>query len=335
MTKTKGNQLIKGQPIKVLTTASIATLMLGTGVASNYVNAQPINESDKVVTTPNNDETVPEGYDTIGQFTKNTKLETTGATFVNTDNNKNSSDKNKKGKTIHSPKDSLKGKIGAKYTNVATVDGKKVDLKITINDWDRYLAEKDKDGKEILTAMSFGRDAITFDQSGYNWVDMTWEYVDKDGKPVDIKGTFMSILDIDTSQYVEFDKDTTSRIKKLYADKDSWLDFEEKDGKIKISEKNDEIANDDDEFAQFTSLFEGNKVNFKWGRDFSIVEAERDGSDNRVPMTPQYNKFVPDKTYGANEHFVYSAKKPVKTESQTPVKTVTDEDEKKIGRAHV
>ena len=95
-----------------------------------------------------------------------------------------------------------KGKFGIIYTNVGTYEGKQLDLKITINNWDKYSKKN--------ASISYVLNTIGHLQGGFNWVDQTWQYVDHEtGKPAHISGSYMTFNDLDGLQYIQFSRETT------------------------------------------------------------------------------------------------------------------------------
>ena len=342
MTKTKGNQLIKGHPIKVLTTASIATLMLGTGVASNYANAQDIHKYDKNHTVPDANEKADAKYAVIANFNKDTKLVPFGVKYKDTNWNTNSTASDKEQKTYHfTDASKLPKDLGMKYTNVATHDGKKLDLKITVKGAKNFT-DSDK-----LKAISFGKNDIAFDFSALEYADLDFQYVWHDsGKNADISGQYMNILDLDNSQYVDFDKDTTSKIGKIYTDKTAEMDASENNGRLKIADLKNRAIKDNDKTGRFHSHARWNYICVSNGCDYKNV-AENEGysvdslreqlatipSSLDSKLTGDSSWAHPTKTgkdYGGNEHFLYSGKKPVATKTLKPSKKVTDSDEKNV-----
>ena len=100
---------------------------------------------------------------------------------------------------LTNPPESQKGKFGIIYTNVGTYEGKQLDLKITINNWDKYSKKN--------ASISYVLNTIGHLQGGFNWVDQTWQYVDHEtGKPAHISGSYMTFNDLDGLQYIQFSR---------------------------------------------------------------------------------------------------------------------------------
>lgn len=285
---------------------SLATLMISlpaltTSTSNAY--AQPIKELKNVnVEVPTASSEASSKYAVVAGFNeKKTEVKPFGMEWNSVENTY----------TISNPTDDKKGKIGILYTNVGNYEGKPLDLKITLMDWDQYL------NPDVQTFISYEQKEIGHSQSGYTWVDQVWEYVDHEtGKPVKISGSFMTFADLDAKQYVEFSKETTDKIDKMYVSEDTWVDATQSSkGELKIGDVSNKVSNNDDKFAMVTALFDGGRMHFKWGKDYT-------GFDKTKPILLDGNKPV------GGQYFAFSAKKPVKTELLKPAKRVSDADEK-------
>ncbi len=285
---------------------SLATLMISlTALTTSTSNAyaQPIKELKNVnVEVPTASSEASSKYAVVAGFNeKKTEVKPFGMEWNSVENTY----------TISNPTDDKKGKIGILYTNVGNYEGKPLDLKITLMDWDQYL------NPDVQTFISYEQKEIGHSQSGYTWVDQVWEYVDHEtGKPVKISGSFMTFADLDAKQYVEFSKETTDKIDKMYVSEDTWVDATQSSkGELKIGDVSNKVSNNDDKFAMVTALFDGGRMHFKWGKDYT-------GFDKTKPILLDGNKPV------GGQYFAFSAKKPVKTELLKPAKRVSDADEK-------
>ncbi|HEC2188624.1 TPA: isopeptide-forming domain-containing fimbrial protein [Staphylococcus delphini] len=285
---------------------SLATLMISlpalTTITSNAY-AQPIKELKNVnVEVPTASSEASSKYAVVAGFNeKKTEVKPFGMEWGNVEDTY----------TISNPTEDKKGKIGILYTNVGNYEGKPLDLKITLMDWDRYI------NPDIKTYITFEKSEIGHSQSGYNWIDQVWEYVDHEtGKPVKISGSFMTFADLDAKQYVEFSKETTDKIDKMYVSEDTWVDATQSPkGELKIGDVSSKTSNSDDKFAMVTALFDGGRMHFKWGKDYTgYPKDEANMRDGNKPLGAQF--------------FAFSAKKPVKTELLKPAKRVSDADEK-------
>ncbi len=283
---------------------SLATLMISLpAVTTSNAHAQPIKELKNVnVEVPTTSSEASSKYAVVAGFNeKKTEVKPFGMEWGNVEDTY----------TISNPTEDKKGKIGILYTNVGNYEGKPLDLKITLMDWDRYI------NPDIKTYITFEKSEIGHSQSGYNWIDQVWEYVDHEtGKPVKISGSFMTFADLDAKQYVEFSKETTDKIDKMYVSEDTWVDATQSPkGELKIGDVSSKTSNSDDKFAMVTALFDGGRMHFKWGKDYTgYPKDEANMRDGNKPLGAQF--------------FAFSAKKPVKTELLKPAKRVSDADEK-------
>lgn len=282
----------------------LATLMISLpAVTTSNALAQPIKELKNVnVEVPTASSEASSKYAVVAGFNeKKTEVKPFGMEWGNVEDTY----------TISNPTEDKKGKIGILYTNVGNYEGKPLDLKITLMDWDRYI------NPDIKTYITFEKSEIGHSQSGYNWIDQVWEYVDHEtGKPVKISGSFMTFADLDAKQYVEFSKETTDKIDKMYVSEDTWVDATQSPkGELKIGDVSSKTSNSDDKFAMVTALFDGGRMHFKWGKDYTgYPKDEANMRDGNKPLGAQF--------------FAFSAKKPVKTELLKPAKRVSDADEK-------
>ncbi|EUJ33138.1 hypothetical protein MFLO_04325 [Listeria floridensis FSL S10-1187] len=266
--------------------------------------AEPIKELPNVEVPSKNSEASSK-YSVIPVFNpEKTTASTFGEGWTKTEQNQG-------GKLVSysqvNPTTDKKGKIGLVYSNVATYEGRSLDLKITITDWKPYF-----NGDKVI---SYGREAISHTQTGYSDVQQEWQYIDSETKKnVDVKGSFMTFVDMDGMQSITFDKATTANIDKIYVSEDTWLDASTIDGGLKIAETANKTSVDSDLFAQFTALFDGGKMTFSWGKDY---EGAGYSKNNSSP-----------KGFAGNEYFAYSSTKPVRTEVLEPTKLVSDSNEK-------
>ena len=279
----------------------LSTFLISTAIASPFAYAQPIKELKNVeVEVPTSNSSASNKYAVIAGFSNKTEVKTFGDAKWETFKD----DDNQPVFNISNPSKDLKGKFGVIYTNIGNYKGKPLDLKITINDWNKY---NNPDKRANIT---YGKDSISHMQSGFNWVDQTWEYIDHETQqPAKVSGSYMTFSDLDALQYIQFDKETTKKIDKLYVSKDTWVDGQYKDGVLKIGEINNKESTSNDKFAMVTGLFSGGKMHFKWGKDNTGVDKNLDKKSG-------------------TEFFSFDDKKPVKTEILKPAKTVSDLNEK-------
>ena len=277
---------------------SIVLLILN---IKNISYAQPIKTFPKVE-VPNENSEASNKYAVIANFVKGkTEVKTFGD--VNWEHLKD--DDGKPIINISNPPISQKGKFGVIYTNVGTFEGKSLDLKITINNWNKFSKNK--------ASITFEEYSIGHLQGGYNWVDQNWQYVDHEtGNPANISGSYMTFNDLDAMQYVQFSKQTTKEIDKMYVSNDTWVDASmHNKGELRIGEIAGKEATRNDRYAMVTALFSGNSIQFKWGKIYEEKEAGNSWSWEK----------------GSN-YFGFSGEKPVKTEVLKPTKLIIQNDNK-------
>ncbi|MGJ8730942.1 isopeptide-forming domain-containing fimbrial protein [Listeria aquatica] len=282
----------------------VAGVVVLSGVFPYAALAEPIKNLPNVE-VPSKDSSASNKYSVIPVFNpEKTKATTFGEGWAKTDENGG-------GKLISytqtNPSDAKKGKIGVVYSNIATYEGRSLDLKITVTNWNPYFT-----GDKVI---SFGREAILHTQTGYSDVQQEWQYIDSETKkPVNVEGSFMTFVDLDGLQSITFDKATTGKIDKMYVSDDTWLDATTVNGGLKVADISNKGSVDSDPFAQFTALFSGGKMTFSWGKDYAGAGYSK-------------NQSAP-KGQAGNEYFAYSSTKPVRTEILEPTKLVSDLDEK-------
>ncbi|WP_167630380.1 isopeptide-forming domain-containing fimbrial protein [Listeria valentina] len=282
----------------------VAGVVVLSGVFPYAALAEPIKNLPNVE-VPSKDSSASNKYSVIPVFNpEKTKATTFGEGWAKTDENGG-------GKLISytqtNPSDAKKGKIGVVYSNIATYEGRSLDLKITVTNWNPYFT-----GDKVI---SFGREAILHTQTGYSDVQQEWQYIDSETKkPVNVEGSFMTFVDLDGLQSITFDKATTGKIDKMYVSDDTWLDATTVNGGLKVADISNKGSVDSDPFAQFTALFSGGKMTFSWGKDYAGAGYSK-------------NQSAP-KGQAGNEYFAYSSEKPVRTEVLEPTKLVSDANEK-------
>lgn len=213
--------------------------------------------------------------------------------------------------------ESVKGEW-VKYSNVGMVDGKLVDLKITINDWKEFYTGADSSGRNI----SFRKDEIAISTKGYEWVDLTWQFLDHDTqKPIKVSGYF-TFGDIDMGQSIEFSKNATNAIDAIIVEpsilsKGSNLNMVNSNGQIEIhdtvtaSEKasafdEDSVDNSRDVRQRFSMMYsDQSELRFRWGVNTSGVANQYNHSKER------YNGQTTN--YAGGEYMFYEVDKPVPT----------------------
>ncbi|MBO0481512.1 hypothetical protein [Candidatus Enterococcus courvalinii] len=229
-----------------------------------------------------------------------TSIRTFGKTFHDTTENSNGA---MNSKTVVNPVDSDKGKFGLIYDRIGMYKGQELSLKITVMDWSKYNTKNQ--------FISFGRYSISFLQTGYNWVDLKWEfyYTATNKLASDIDGSYMNVIDIDALQGMEFDQATTNNIQKIYVTNDCWIKYKETSGKLNVYESAKKASANSDKFAQFTVLFnKGYSFRFRWTKDYKSY------GTSTTTVYPSH--------YGANEFFGFNGKKLIPTEINKPEKYI-------------
>lgn len=298
--KTNNSKLYRKLMIGVATTASLATLAVNTGVS--LANAESIDKAPKAEEVTKTTQ-ISSKYSFIARWNAQTKVETFGSGWHKTTKNDMT---NLNAWTLLNPSDSQKGKVGVIYKNVGKYKGQNVNLKITVLDWDPYFTKN--------RMISYGIDSISHQQTGYNSVKQKWEYVDDNGKAIDMAGTYMTFTDIDALQSIQFDKTTSNNISKILYDKGSILQYFDHNDQIEIKAKDNVEHDNDDKNTMFTALFNGSSMTFSWKRDYKNAGYS--------------TEHEADKTMGGREHFSYMGKKLAPTEMIAPTKKVSDTDEK-------
>ena len=100
---------------------------------------------------------------------------------------------------IHASDYSMQGEIGMWYRNVGTWQGRSVDLKATLADYDFYTKD-DVPSQMILWGM---RDRIGFCVAGESYIDIRYDFSDSEtGEPLSLPA-YMTFDDVDWGQAIE------------------------------------------------------------------------------------------------------------------------------------
>ena len=241
--------------------------LLRAAIPESRASSSIVGSPKHVVTTANT--VIPEKYDFIMHFTKDTKVKPFGSNWKVHDKNWGG---NYSGYTVVKPKDELKGKIGVVYTNVAEYNNQKVDLKITVTGWSQYL------NKGKTTLITYGDKGISHSQSGFNYVNQRWEFINqKTGKPLAVEGFFVTFNDLDSNQYVQLNKSSVANTEKVYTPKNSTIRYEKKSDENKYS--NEDGINADptnDRYTMTVTFNKASQFNFKWGKDYNKAGYNKD-----------------------------------------------------------
>ena len=289
---------------------SATSVLLGLSILSSafvptVAEAKPIQEMD-IVEVPTEDSVASAKYAVIAGITEKTEVIPFGEeVWVETEKATNA------GTPVtqwRAPSDDLKGKIGVTYTHIGNYKGKDLDLKITVKDWKKAGFK----GKE---SFSFDHPVIGVNNHGYDYVDVTFEYIYSDtGKPAtDLTGTYMTVVDIDANQGMGFNEEQMKNIGKVYAPAESKVDVEKKaDGYTYFQDIDNADWRASSPEGQFTILADGHTLDFRWAKNW-------DGYNLDQELDWETSKY--------GQWFGYSAEKPVRTEVLDPAKLVTDSDE--------
>lgn len=286
---------------------SATSVLLGLSILSSafvptVAEAKPIHDHE-LTEIPSEESVAPAKYAVIAGFSDKTEFSQQGDDWI--------SKTNQNGHDYHTqvePADNKKGNLSVTYTNIGNFKGKDLDLKITVKDWKKAGFK----GGEFF---SFADNHIGFHQSGYDYVDLGFEYIySESGEPAtDLTGTYMTVVDIDALQGMGFDEKQMKNIGKVYAPAESEVDINKKDdGYTYFEDVKNQTLDTNNPKGHFTILADGHTLDFKWAKDWS-----------------EYNKDkVIDWEAGQYEqYFGYTAEKPVRTEVLDPAKLVTDSDE--------
>lgn len=269
-----------------------------------------LRKSSSIVGSPNHETTtsntvIPEKYDFIMHFSKETKVKPFGTTWKIHDENWGGA---YSGYTVVKPSDSLKGKIGVLYTNVAEYQGQKVDLKITVTGWSQYL------NKGKTTLITYGDKGISHSQSGFNYVNQRWEFINqKTGKPLSVEGFFVTFNDLDSNQSIQLDKQSVTNTEKVYAPKNSTIRYEGLSGERKYSNENGvNSSTTDDKYAMTITFNKASQFNFKWGKDYDKAGYNKD--------------WFFDPSWTGGDYLSYVDTKIARTEIPKPTKSIVVKD---------
>ena len=214
------------------------------------------------------------------------------------------------------PTDSQKGRIGVVYRNVGTYQGKGIDLRITINDWEQY--------GDCQGWIYYYKDWIGHGPQGYTYVDQTWQFMEAGTiTPVELSG-YITFNDIDFCQKISFDPKTSEVIDDIYVpDANNELSYAMEDNWKSIYDANGIEADDDSLYAMFTITFSNSSLRFRWGTDIERADTVAGVQGGSI------HKVYENDGIGV-AYFGFLAVKPMQSDTVCPVKVVTDKDEIKV-----
>ena len=197
------------------------------------------------------------------------------------------------------------GKFGIIYHNVGTYRGKTIDLKITITDYDP---------RNPSGGIQFSEGIISLDTQDMAFVKQRWDFYDaKTNEKVKING-YVTINDIDWTQGVTFDSETSKHIQNVLVTKDTIVDVTKSNGEIAVQDSG--LHKDIDPMTKkgwATVLFnDADNLTFKWcvhdldSKPYQCHEPEK----------------VKWKGRWDGDYFGYTEKKLARTEIITPEKYI-------------
>ena len=197
------------------------------------------------------------------------------------------------------------GKFGIIYHNVGTYRGKTIDLKITITDYDP---------RNPSGGIQFSEGIISLDTQDMAFVKQRWDFYDaKTNEKVKING-YVTINDIDWTQGVTFDSETSKHIQNVLVTKDTIVDVTKSNGEIAVQDSG--LHKDIDPMTKrgwATVLFnDADNLTFKWcvhdldSKPYQCHEPEKVKWEGRWD----------------GDYFGYTEKKLARTEIITPEKYI-------------
>lgn len=197
------------------------------------------------------------------------------------------------------------GKFGIIYHNVGTYRGKTIDLKITITDYDP---------RNPSGGIQFSEGIISLDTQDMAFVKQRWDFYDaKTNEKVKING-YVTINDIDYTQGVTFDSETSKHIQNVLVTKDTIVDVKKSNGEIAVQDSG--LHTDIDPMTKkgwATVLFnDADNLTFKWcvhdldSKPYQCHEPEKAKWEGRWD----------------GDYFGYTEKKLARTEIITPEKYI-------------
>ncbi|MEY8742809.1 hypothetical protein AB9M62_25430 [Bacillales bacterium AN1005] len=268
----------------------------------NVVSAATLNLKDSDIATVVNQNTeISSKYTFYPEFTSETKVETFGSGWSKKFTTATSNESAAYWSFVPTS-DSQKGKQGVIYQNVGLYEGKVIDLKITVMDWDSLKTEKGNIGYRMHN--------IGHIMQGYNSVTQKWAFIDHEsGKSVKING-YLTINDIDSIQGVAFTDAQIDNFDHLYVTNDDWLKYEHTNGKHLIFDSGNASAEESDKFASITATFsDQSSVTFDWVKMYRYASTK---------PTPAYDTAL----ISPGQYFSITGTKLARTEAIAPEKYI-------------
>lgn len=221
-----------------------------------------------------------------------------------------------------------KGAMGVYYSNVGSYEGKDIDMKATVLDWQN-------NDEEHAQYMLLGDDTLNMNIPGKgSSLKVRYDYFDHEThKPVKIQG-YLSFYDFDGDQGIFVSPDTLPNVKNVYYTSDTKLTYEDVGGNGKIYQQYapNNNTNPTDLFGATTLAYgPSDHFTYTWfggAGDISNVPtmsnnyiAGAENSDTTVSGS------VVKKDYGGFAYVAVSQKAILKSDPKIPLKRVTDSDE--------
>lgn len=267
--------------------------------------------SSPLTTIPNSNTEISAKYDFVPTFNEDTTISSIGGNGLWKTRRWNASDNSKwLSINVHN-KEHLKGEIGVRYRNVGNYDGNVIDLVITVNDW--------KDYRHTTGNISFGKEEIAVSTQGYDYTDMTWEFV-KSGTntPVKVSG-YMTIGDLDLWQGIKFSKTTSNAIDKIMiANRNNKISYRNDNGELWFYDATgiDSPDNLKSDLYRFTFFYKNqSQLRFKWTKDHASQGSSKG--------------YVSNPNNAGGEYFFYELDKPARTKISSPIKRI-DQGSKEV-----
>ena len=139
-------------------------------------------------------------------------------------------------------KDSIKNKYSVRYDNAGKYNGKVVDVKLTVVDFETFDASgngSSNDGVEPMIA--FGSNRISINVLSVAWIKVKYDfYLSGTNTPISVMGR-TSYWDVDNAQGILFENNNTG----IYSTNDSALKIMKLDGNPYVFYLSDESSDDD------------------------------------------------------------------------------------------
>lgn len=276
------------------------------GVSPKGVEAKTPLPQWKWAEITDSDTVIDSKYTFIPKFSDNTKLYTSGGTWKNTTWSDRDLRRFHTFNIFEGQNHNKKGSMVARYYNVGQYNGRELDLKIIVKDW--KIHNKQVNGGNI----SFEEKKIAVSTSGFDWVDMEWQFYDANtNKPVQVNGYF-TISDVDLNQGIDLSPNTYGSVNKFYiANAKNQLWYNKVGGWHRISTDFSGDVPDtsfNDKYA-FTFTFSQSALRFRWSVDWP----KRSSSTK-----PNYK----NKNRALGDYFFYTDVKPAPFDVEKPTKKV-------------